>query len=156
MKQENKEYDNESKLAEFQDKFYQENDDKKAAELLWSVYDLLNHACRSALKTKLSKPLKLGIYTWEDDIYPQAEEMTLEFMDVLRKRRLVYKKTNKPPCYVKHFGNYAYWFIFRTNDNEKKLQHLNSSYIYETEKQGSYNAFEDDIIDRLDRGETCL
>lgn len=137
------EYTNEEEFQKLQSKLFASETKEEACSILWQMKPLIEHASRSALKTRLKKLLWNKLLTWPQ-LYEQAEEMTEIFMTHLLKRWE--KKSTKR---VSNLGNYMYFYIIITNTESRKLERTMTEYVYDTSER-AYYLDEDAILDKIE------
>lgn len=136
-------YTNEEEFQKLQEQLFAVKTKDEACSILWQMKPLIEHASRSALKTRLKKLLWSHLLTWPQ-LYEQAEEMTEIFMTHLLKRWQ--KHSTKR---VLDLGNYMYYYIIITNTESRKLERTMTEYVYDTQER-AYYMDEDAILDRIE------
>lgn len=132
-------YTNEDDFQKLQDALFKAETEKEAQSIIWEMKPLIEHACRSALKDRLKKLLWSGLITW-DDLYEQADEMSLVFMSHLLCR---WKKHSDKR--VLKLLDYMYFYIQITNTESRKIGRKMTDAVYD-EVLDNIDSYEPDLI----------
>lgn len=135
LKNEKEKYDN-SKFYKANLEWLADNDNKKAWDTMW--LEALG-ACTSTIK-KFCRKVP-GIYSIED-----IEEFALESTE------RVMKSIKKNKTKVENLSNFVFLYAYGVfySLKRQKQNKLETSFVYET-AETTYESFEDDIIEKLDR-----